>query len=146
MKIYAAYGSNMNLEQMSRRCPEAKIVGTGMIEDYKLTFGGNGHANIKHCKGSEVPIVTWEIAPRCERALDAYEGYPRYYIKKEIIIKTKAGNEKAMVYIMDRNYENKIVTPTSTYYNIIYEGYLDNKIPVEILEEALNEVKTFISE
>ncbi|MEG0578694.1 MAG: gamma-glutamylcyclotransferase family protein, partial [Niameybacter sp.] len=34
-KIYAAYGSNTNLEQMSHRCPAAKVVGTGIVKDYR---------------------------------------------------------------------------------------------------------------
>ena len=27
-KLYIAYGSNLNLEQMKRRCPTAEVVGT----------------------------------------------------------------------------------------------------------------------
>ena len=37
-KIYGAYGSNMNLEQMAHRCPKAKVIGSGILQDYKLTF------------------------------------------------------------------------------------------------------------
>ena len=31
--IYYAYGSNLNLRQMARRCPTAKLLGTGVIPD-----------------------------------------------------------------------------------------------------------------
>ena len=31
-KIYAAYGSNMNIEQMSKRCPKAILLGTGKLK------------------------------------------------------------------------------------------------------------------
>ena len=37
-KLYGAYGSNMSLDQMAHRCPNAKVVGTGSLENYKLTF------------------------------------------------------------------------------------------------------------
>ena len=37
-KLYVAYGSNLNLEQMARRCPKAKVVGIGNLKDYQLTF------------------------------------------------------------------------------------------------------------
>ena len=37
---YAAYGSNMNLEEMKKRCPDAKHEGTGTIEGYELLFCG----------------------------------------------------------------------------------------------------------
>ncbi len=39
-EIYAAYGSNMNLRQMALRCPSAEILGSGVLENYKLTFRG----------------------------------------------------------------------------------------------------------
>ena len=32
-KYYIAYGSNLNVEQMRYRCPDAKIVGTSVIPD-----------------------------------------------------------------------------------------------------------------
>lgn len=146
MKIYAAYGSNMNLGQMARRCPEAKVIGVGILKKYKLAFEGNGHANIKLAEGHEVPIVLWEIRPRCENALDTYEGYPRYYIKENIMVETEAGEVEAMVYVMAKEYEKLTREPTTIYYNTIYKGYLDNNIPVGVLEEALKEIKTFIQE
>lgn len=34
-KLYVAYGSNLNKEQMRYRCPAAKFVGTGIIEGYE---------------------------------------------------------------------------------------------------------------
>ena len=41
MKYYVAYGSNLNREQMAHRCPEAKLVGTGMLSNYEMVFRGN---------------------------------------------------------------------------------------------------------
>lgn len=35
-KKYIAYGSNLNLEQMARRCPTAKVIGAGEIRDHEL--------------------------------------------------------------------------------------------------------------
>ncbi len=32
---YVAYGSNLSVEQMALRCPDAKMIGTGKIRDYK---------------------------------------------------------------------------------------------------------------
>lgn len=39
-RLYAAYGSNMNIEQMARRCPTARVVGKGVIKGYELVFRG----------------------------------------------------------------------------------------------------------
>ena len=40
-KLYFAYGSNINLEQMEYRCPAAKAVGPVILENYELLFRGN---------------------------------------------------------------------------------------------------------
>ena len=37
-KIYAAYGSNMNIFQMKNRCPAAEKICTGIPKDYQLEF------------------------------------------------------------------------------------------------------------
>ena len=31
--LYAAYGSNINLEQMAYRCPNSTVAGTAMLEN-----------------------------------------------------------------------------------------------------------------
>ena len=41
-KIYLAYGSNLNLAQMKKRCPEAKVIGKANLRDYQLLFRGAG--------------------------------------------------------------------------------------------------------
>src|SRR5579859_1809887 len=38
--LYAAYGSNMDPEQMLLRCPHSPQRGTGWLEGWRLTFGG----------------------------------------------------------------------------------------------------------
>ena len=37
---YIAYGSNLNREQMAKRCPDAKVIGSGMLKDYELLSVG----------------------------------------------------------------------------------------------------------
>ncbi|UNT92780.1 gamma-glutamylcyclotransferase family protein [Allobaculum sp. Allo2] len=41
MKYYAAYGSNLHLEQMKERCPNAIPIGTARLADWKLVFKGD---------------------------------------------------------------------------------------------------------
>ncbi len=137
-KIYAAYGSNMNLEQMAVRCPKAKVIGTGILEGYRLTFRGHykGVANIEPCKEREVPIVLWEITEDCETELDKYEGYPRLYEKKEIKVKVKGKIKKAMAYVMTAEHNGKSSLPSEYYLGVINKGYLDNGLNLEPLKEA----------
>ncbi len=39
-RLYIAYGSNLNLSQMEKRCPGATVVGTGEVKGYELLFRG----------------------------------------------------------------------------------------------------------
>ncbi|MBU3810674.1 MAG: gamma-glutamylcyclotransferase [Candidatus Niameybacter stercoravium] len=146
-KIYAAYGSNMNLEQMSNRCPAAKVIGTGLVEGFRLTFRGSsrGVANIEHCPDRSVPVVLWEITESCEEVLDMYEGYPNLYKKQTIEVQVDGKIQEAMVYVMAKRYRAMPAIPTSYYLEIIAEGYNDNGLDLEILKmahlECLKELK-----
>jgi len=133
-KIYVAYGSNMNMEQMKRRCPKAKPIGKGIIENYKLEF--RGVANIIKCKEKRVPVALWEITDECEKSLDIYEGYPKLYRKEYVKIKLENQEITGMVYVM--NYKG-IAPPNQMYYNIIKQGYKDFEIEETALEQALIE-------
>ena len=57
-KLYFAYGSNINLEQMAYRCPTAQVVGPVTLEGYELLFRGNargsGVATIAPKEGHQV--------------------------------------------------------------------------------------------
>lgn len=141
IKIYGAYGSNMNIKQMKKRCPNAKVIGTGKLRNYRLTFRGlnKGVANVEKIQGRTVPIVLWDITPECEKALDLYEGYPRLYVKREVDVATEEGIVKAMIYVMAKQYEDSPALPSKYYLDTIWQGYTDNKIPVRILKEAVAE-------
>ncbi len=40
-KYYLAYGSNLNVQQMKYRCPDAKTVGTAWIHGNQLMLKGS---------------------------------------------------------------------------------------------------------
>ena len=35
-RLYIAYGSNLNLEQMKHRCPTAEVVGVAELRNWRL--------------------------------------------------------------------------------------------------------------
>jgi gamma-glutamylcyclotransferase (GGCT)/AIG2-like uncharacterized protein YtfP len=102
-KIYLAYGSNLNMEQMANRCPTAQVVGTSNLNGYKLLFRG-GHdravATIEPKEDCSVPVLLWEITPRDEAALDRYEGWPFLYRKAYVDVQLNGKTVTAMLYIM----------------------------------------------
>lgn len=139
---YIAYGSNLSEEQMAHRCPDARIVGKGLLSGWKLKF--RYHATIERSKGSRVPVLVWEISRKDEERLDRYEGYPHYYVKRKLKVAMmdlngeNARETTGMVYIMTEKGEDG--KPARSYYELLSEGYkrfgFDTEILVRALEEA----------
>ena len=138
-RLYVAYGSNLNIQQMRLRCPTAKFVGTGIVEDHELQFKGaanHSYATIAENEGETVPVAVWELQPRDEKFLDRYEGYPSHYFKQDISVKMDNGEEvTGMVYIMDL--KQKFGMPSAGYLMTVYDGYNDCKLDVEYLKNAV---------
>lgn len=135
--LYFAYGSNINLEQMAHRCPDAQIVGPVTLENYELQFRGSGFATVAPKKGSTVHGLVWKLTPNCEQSLNRYEGYPRHYTKQTVTVKDAAGNEiPVMVYIMEEPYCRQPALPSPYYYRVIQRGFEANGLPVESLQAA----------
>lgn len=141
MKYYVAYGSNLHKEQMSYRCPGAKVVCTGVVKDYTLVYRGSktgAYATIIPCEGEHVPVAVWAINEKHERSLDLYEGYPRFYYKKDVWVNPTDQDRmpfKAMAYIMfDAAKPGK---PSMWYLEICAQGYIDQGLDMVKLEESI---------
>ena len=132
---YIAYGSNLHFDQMKRRCPSARFVGTSIIKDYRLAF--RGCATIEPCSEASVPVGIWIIDQNAEKALDQYEGFPVYYRKEHMNISIDGKEITAMVYIMNENMRS-YNRPTDSYFNIVVQGYRDTGLDEKYLYEALN--------
>ena len=117
-RLYIAYGSDINLEQMAYRCPNSKVVETTMIPGYELEF--RGVATIVPKEGAEVPVLLWKIDQRDELCLDKYEGFPRMYRKEIFEVKGDGKIRENMAYLM--NY-GEITPPSPMYYNGIRKDY-----------------------
>ena len=138
-KLYIAYGSNLNLPQMEKRCPAAQVLGASEIKDYALVFRGGRHgavATIEPCEGSSVPVLLWEITPEDEKALDVYEGYPSFYGKETMELPLAGRTVPAMVYVMTPGH--RLGYPSDFYYNTIRDGYITAEFDTAVLEQALD--------
>lgn len=131
-RLYIAYGSNINLEQMAHRCPNSKIVSKEMLKGYELEF--RGVATIVPNDKSEVPILIWEIDGRDEHSLDRYEGFPNLYRKELFEIEVDGEKKECMAYLMNKG---QISPPTSYYYSVINQGYEANGMDTSYLRAAL---------
>ena len=153
MKIYAAYGSNINLEQMLRRCPRVVPIGKGWLMNYHLLFRGYGSvgvATVEPRKGRRVPILLWAITGESEVALDHYEGFPTLYLKETVKVEgmewqpnqtiphDTVPNVSAMIYVMNHGH---LALPSQTYLDCIKNGYRILGFHQRYLSEAVRFVK-----
>ena len=135
---YAAYGSNINLDQMAFRCPNSKVVGVGYIPGYQLYF--DIHADIERSDNPDnrVPVLLWEIAEEDWEKLDIYEGFPKYYITKIVPVVYKGKKTQAIAYVMNKKYGGGYSFPNEKYFDTIVEGYIDNGIEEFYLLDAID--------
>ena len=152
-RYYLAYGSNLNIKQMKRRCPGARIVGTSMILDYELMFKGSqtgAYLTIEPHGDHAVPVAVWAVTPQDEVNLDRYEGYPTFYYKKEMEVLTRDRRNDAIrrvnafVYIMHE--EREMAMPSRRYVETCAEGYNDFQMNVKYLIDAIERTKKGVGE
>ena len=142
-RYYIAYGSNLNIRQMRMRCPGARIIGTSVIEGYRLLFKGSrtgSYLTIEPQEGASVPVAAWAVTEEDEAALDRYEGFPSFYYKKEMElplkgIKTgKVRLRKVFVYIMHE--DRPLGVPSEFYMETCKQGYQSFGFDEAFLEQA----------
>ena len=129
--LYIAYGSNINLPQMSFRCPHSKVVGIAVVKGWELEF--RGVATIVPKPNAEVPVLLWELDPRDIPALNRYEGFPHLYRQSEIDVELNGKTVKGMAYLMNRG---QISPPSQGYLQTIWDGYKANGMDTSYLVEA----------
>ena len=124
--LYLAYGSNLNLEDMARRCPQAQVA---------------GRARLEACPGSSVPAGVWTVDPEGLQALDHYEGYPRLYTREfwPTAYQDQTGREhqsRALIYLMRPHFPAG--RPTQAYLEACRAGYRSFGFAPAPLEAALD--------
>ena len=99
--LYFAYGSNLNMQQMSSRCPSAKFVGLSSLKNFEYYIDDRGVASLRPKVGATTNGILWDIRePDDWQKLDDCEGvryntYRRHYVQDEDL----AGDQRCAVYI-----------------------------------------------
>ncbi len=118
--LYFAFGSNLNRKQIKRRCKNSRFISCHILKNYQLVFRSKyGAADIQRKKGSSVLGAIYDINKADEKKLDAYEEFPKVYVKKYFKILGK----KVMFYYMSS--KTKQTEPPRRYLNLIIQGYED---------------------
>ncbi len=131
--LYFAYGSNLNLFQMKRRCKDSVFLKKYELKGYKLNFRSKYRAaDIEPKKNSIVPGGLFEISKSDEKKLDVYEDFPTLYKKHYFYYYGK----KVMTYTMVNKSAFKF--PTERYLNVVKRGYKDCGLDNKYLQKGLS--------
>lgn len=106
--LYAAYGSNMDPEQMLQRCPHSPAAGTGWLSGWRLTFGGEDLGwdgalpMIVPDKDAQVFVALYDVSPQDMRMLDEWEGADTgLYDRIRLRVSTLDGDVLAAFYVLE---------------------------------------------
>lgn len=99
---YFAYGSNLCVRQMARRCPGAIDPRPAMLADHDWLINERGVATVEPFDGSQVHGVLWQLTDHDLATLDSAEGVPVRYRRDRLTVHTDDGPYQAWVYIDHR--------------------------------------------
>ena len=135
---YFAYGSNLDLPQMKRRCPESRLISKGSLSGHSLTFNRfssgweGGVADVIQKHDSEVWGLVFEISDSDLERLDRYEGYHKdetsMYERWKAVIDTPNG-QISDVWVYTVVEKQNFVQPTLEYLQIIKDAAIKWNFP-----------------
>lgn len=104
--LYAAYGSNLDPQQMAARCPHSPLRGTGWLSGWRLTFGGEGWdgalPTLVEDESSQVFVALYDVTEADEAALDEWEcADSGLYRKIRVRVATLDGEPAGWVYVLN---------------------------------------------
>jgi gamma-glutamylcyclotransferase len=143
--FYFAYASNMNLAQMKRWCPASRFFKTVLLEGFRFVYDGfsvpwdGAVGNIVKGDGEGVWGALFEITESNRITLDAFEGYPRAYDRREVEVKDRDGNAyRAMTYFRTGRALGK---PHPDYEKVVLDGAKECALPEDYVERNLRVVR-----
>jgi gamma-glutamylcyclotransferase len=152
MTHYFAYGSNMDPRIMQRTVPEARIVGPGRLDGFRLEFNvysdrwEGGAANLEPDEDAHLWGVVWAMGADDLGKLDTYIGHPTYYRRENVVITVGGDSMEAVTYRVA--HQRGYVRPTNSYLARIRGAIRLQGLPPEaldIIEAAAEPPKPHIS-
>lgn len=132
--LYFAYGMNTNRDQMSMRCPDAKSLGHAVLYGHEFRF--SRHADIIENPDFNTQGVLWDITAECEKSLDALEGFPTYYLKKQVWVFHNGSPVECMTYYMTGDLPDAL--PSQGYLEMLFEGYSEHGVDTEQIIDSID--------
>jgi len=138
--LYAAYARNLDPREMFIRAPHSPQQGTGWLDDWRLTFGGDhwdgALVTLVEHPGSQVFLCLYDLATEDEPLLDEWEGMTiDLYSKIRVRVRTRDGNPLVWLYVLN-DYEGGL--PSATYLGAIADAAEACGAPHSYVQELRN--------
>jgi gamma-glutamylcyclotransferase (GGCT)/AIG2-like uncharacterized protein YtfP len=125
--LYFAYGSNMCVPRMRRRCPGARLKGRAILPGHRFIIMRSGYASVVPAAGGCVHGLLWRLTPRAMAALNAYENLAGgLYRVVTIAIVADRRRRAARVYV---GRERACGRPRPGYFDIVTQAARDAGFP-----------------
>ncbi|CAO5242582.1 gamma-glutamylcyclotransferase [Frankia sp. AgKG'84/4] len=139
MTLYAAYAGNLDPAQMKERTPHSPVTGTGWINGWRLTFGGENVgwdgalATIVESPGAHAYALLYDLDRYDLERLDIWEGADTgLYTRIRVRVSTLDGEALAWTYILN-SYEGGL--PSRWYLEMIADSAEKAGAPADYIEE-----------
>ena len=126
MALYAAYGSNLDPERMAIRAPHSPLRGTGWLQGWRLTFGGEDVSwegplgTVVEDPVHQVYVALYDLTDGDVESLDKWEGVDIGLFRKiRVRIQTMEGDVPAWIYVLDA-YEGGL--PSARYLGMLADA------------------------
>ena len=142
---YFAFGSNLSLDQMRKRCPGHELAGIAVLANHRVVCNKAKSDGINYCAGiiespgDEVLGVLYKLTPRDLERLDdeegCYAGTIHYYRDaRDFYVKNRATGEviNAFTYFVARPVAPQ--KPAPEYAEIIFQGCRHHGFPDEYVK------------
>lgn len=141
-RLYFAFGSNLDLEQLHDRCRGAVVVGPATLPDHELAFTGfsrnqgSGVATVRPRPGAIVVGAVFVLTRADWRALDRYEGTPWLYTRRSAVVRLVDERLlRVVLYLRARDEAERV--PSYGYLSSIRAGYRAFALDPAPLDDAL---------
>jgi gamma-glutamylcyclotransferase len=138
--LYFAYGSNMALERIQARVPNAQALGRAVLAGYRLAFhkinraDGSGKCDVQLCAQPDAAVhgALYRVSEADLRVLDGYEGRGHAYERSYLAVTDVHGQtQTACIYVaLDID---PSVKPFSWYKEHVLRGAVANALPAHYL-------------
>jgi gamma-glutamylcyclotransferase (GGCT)/AIG2-like uncharacterized protein YtfP len=135
--FYFAYGMLTDPEVMQG----IDMVGAAVLSNYAFEFAQ--FANVSVQPGQQVHGTLWSIDSDVLHELDQIEGYPDFYTRHTVSVRSRGRMYSAQVYSMTSDSRQDLVgsPPSNAYIQKLVRGYQHAGLPLTQIKSAIDSLQ-----